>query len=872
MKKIWCFIFTVLLFSMGINALAEKEPIPIEFKKAGGGQYIYCNNPENITEQDLSTDENPNSTYMMKNEGLKPDRYSVFFGFYNYTDFDVEADIEFAAKDDAVITIHSIGFYIPYGEEYWNCLGAWSDFMGINIRTMNEYRQFVPYQPARDQFPKKLKLSECNDWISNYIYNYDVIKPRTTFNMLVDFTIDEGEADVNFAALKHYGETGDRSHHNPNAARGAYRRDTSIKGIDSETLPMVQADLNIVIDEEDKDGENIMVGIKNQFHPEGNTAPHWMTNINPARDAYIFSKNVAVGSDMLSFQYTDDSKLQYYGRKVPASKRDNVWNFDIYHYDTTGYITGMRWKAENHIPNDYTAETMNLESIPNTDWQINLGNFGVTNRYKLTVTNNDSKERVLNYMLDTTFASNIIIIRDEDETMLNPYTLEKKNGYALAKGMIHAKVEDCILSIPVRPGETKTYLLDMILPTNCYGGMLNALKVDSYPYLKEEPVAEFPQYLYQKSFDRIFFNGENYMKWEDDTLYEYGKNKKWSKLELPDSAKEIFQHNSNNFRVVKTNSGYAARFSAWDTYKDYITIGENKNKVYFFDDSFNYLYSHTFAGYIYDMIFTDDTLFVRADRNYRSKDGKTFTAFGGIKETFPVIAGKELMMTMKDSDIYLKDQSGKTIKIAYEDIQPEQLYQAENMIYFIQSWKSSYTDSAPNVISVTEDGMHWTQLTLPDRFLEFKRAIRFNKKIYVETKYEIFQFDDIPKMEDDENAVTVILNQELLRFSASPEITQDRTMVPMRFFFEKLKADVKWNEKTQQITVKKGKTAIVFQIDSETALVNDKEVLLDAAPYIKNDKTFIPMRFLSETLGYSVTWDEDTKTASVTAPKTLTIQ
>src|SRR5699024_5566355 len=97
------------------------------------------------------------------------------------------------------------------------------------------------------------------------------------------------------------------------------------------------------------------------------------------------------------------------------------------------------------------------------------------------------------------------------------------------------------------------------------------------------------------------------------------------------------------------------------------------------------------------------------------------------------------------------------------------------------------------------------------------------------------------------------------------EIVSDRTMVPLRFFFEKLGADVGWDDATRKITVEKGDTLIEMQIDSLTAYVDGAESMLDAAPYIKNDRTMIPLRFLSENLGFSVGWDQDTYSAYIDA-------
>ena len=139
------FLFVLMLAGLSGTAFAAgQEAIPVRFHKSGGGQFIYCNNPEFIEPTMVSSIENPDATYMMKNEGLKPDNYSVFFCFYNWSDFDIEPDIEFKTSGDAVVRIDSVGYYTPQGTEYWDCIGAWSDLMDMNIRTLNRTEQYVP--------------------------------------------------------------------------------------------------------------------------------------------------------------------------------------------------------------------------------------------------------------------------------------------------------------------------------------------------------------------------------------------------------------------------------------------------------------------------------------------------------------------------------------------------------------------------------------------------------------------------------------------------------------------------------------------------------------------------------------------------------
>ena len=96
----------------------------------------------------------------------------------------------------------------------------------------------------------------------------------------------------------------------------------------------------------------------------------------------------------------------------------------------------------------------------------------------------------------------------------------------------------------------------------------------------------------------------------------------------------------------------------------------------------------------------------------------------------------------------------------------------------------------------------------------------------------------------------------------APKMVNDRTMLPARFVAENLGADVSWNEDKElvAITGKNLKTGenvtILVNIDSDVAYVNGREVKLDSPAFIENDRTYTPIRFISEELGASVEWFE----------------
>ena len=58
--------------------------------------------------------------------------------------------------------------------------------------------------------------------------------------------------------------------------------------------------------------------------------------------------------------------------------------------------------------------------------------------------------------------------------------------------------------------------------------------------------------------------------------------------------------------------------------------------------------------------------------------------------------------------------------------------------------------------------------------------------------------------------------------------------------------------------------SVTFSIDDTNATVNGEAAAMDVPARLINDQTFVPLRFLSENLGYNVQWDESTNTAIIT--------
>ena len=114
------------------------------------------------------------------------------------------------------------------------------------------------------------------------------------------------------------------------------------------------------------------------------------------------------------------------------------------------------------------------------------------------------------------------------------------------------------------------------------------------------------------------------------------------------------------------------------------------------------------------------------------------------------------------------------------------------------------------------------------------------------------------------NISLVVDGKDITKLS-SPRIENDRTLVPIRFISEELGATVTWNESERSVHVQKGNDTVLLRIGSNLVQYDngsDYDVS-DVAPKIYNDRTFVPLRLVSNALGIAVDWNDDTRTVLV---------
>ncbi len=199
--------------------------------------------------------------------------------------------------------------------------------------------------------------------------------------------------------------------------------------------------------------------------------------------------------------------------------------------------------------------------------------------------------------------------------------------------------------------------------------------------------------------------------------------------------------------------------------------------------------------------------------------------------------------------------------------------------YIVKSkWILNFCENDYNYITadyVYKIGLPETDKSKPAYLRSSKYAWATDDYIYIDQDVEyifripMYQFDDLTYVQ---------LNDKILGFDQPPVMEDDRTLVPMRFLFEQMGAEVTWDEANQAATASVPVTteqeirtfglaeekSVTFSVNNTTATVNGATATMDVPARLINDQTFVPLRFLSENLGYTVDWDEATNTAIIT--------
>ncbi len=805
MKKIFAILLLICMILLSFGSVwAEVQPADMVFNKDAGGKYIYCNNPEFITRDTLADFSVKSPHFLMNNEDLTPDNYTLFAAHVNHTDvrpdweilepgFDIELDVLFQAKEDTVLRISRIGFEVPENvkyyqngeaytkEEEWGCFKAWASYLGMPISQIDSGQRYepTPFEPVTVSLAKGETL-----WLSRYIPDYGVVPYYRPVNLLADFEIVSGKADANVCALRANGTLGDRSEFSKHVGYGFYVYEHQHKGI-ADSKASVTTDLSITVDDSVWSDTTLPVIVHNQYVPEGKTVTTWYTNLNPRADIWNYD-NVAEDS-MLAFTYKDDRKLSYYGSNVPQEERENIWYFDTLHTDHYTYEKSDGNRAS------YKPNTL-MPLSPPSEKAAALGNYGVLQNYNITATNNGMQDRYLLYRLKT-MSNNLIILRDENGELIAPYPI--------TKGSSKEKEHDTLASVKLPAQKTTKFTLTVILVANYLGGMENSLVLNDMPV----PISVYSSVAEPVVRDPIY-TGRDYIKWENHGLYRSDDKQAWTEIPLSLDVQHLFEGRYNSVSIVATDNGYMMKSNLYDGIP-YYTVQNFFQDVYFFDRDFNLIEKKDFGAYPTEFSAGSGHRYVRAGSLWHSTDGE-WTRIDSTLST-PVSNGSPYLAAYKNGKIHLSTDGETFRPVRNTTVSPT----------YIDSLGSLYYFTKGGTLYISENGVYFQSVPTEAPVLKLGRT---KDLLLINDKYtcDIPIFAPMPLLFD---------GTEYIEYTGEIIRENNKLFVPIRSYAAFLGQSVGWNGENETVTID-GKAFSTTQNPEEA---NDNTL------WLNDDTTYISL-------------------------------
>lgn len=111
-----------------------------------------------------------------------------------------------------------------------------------------------------------------------------------------------------------------------------------------------------------------------------------------------------------------------------------------------------------------------------------------------------------------------------------------------------------------------------------------------------------------------------------------------------------------------------------------------------------------------------------------------------------------------------------------------------------------------------------------------------------------------------DQSVNLIIGGQAVTPDVPPVIKGGRTLVPVRVIAEGLGAEVDWNAEKKTAEITRNGQKLVLTLNSRQAVVNGKQVQLDTPPVITQQRMLLPLRFVGESLGITVGWENNNRT------------
>jgi carboxyl-terminal processing protease len=102
-----------------------------------------------------------------------------------------------------------------------------------------------------------------------------------------------------------------------------------------------------------------------------------------------------------------------------------------------------------------------------------------------------------------------------------------------------------------------------------------------------------------------------------------------------------------------------------------------------------------------------------------------------------------------------------------------------------------------------------------------------------------------------------------IALAEAPFVEGNRTYVPIRYVSESLGLQVYWNETEQVIAIGKDNQIIKMKPNSNIAVIGNQQYTFDAPIIIKGSRSYLPIRFLIELIGGQLDWIAENKQINI---------
>ena len=406
-------------------------------------------------------------------------------------------------------------------------------------------------------------------------------------------------------------------------------------------------------------------------------------------------------------------------------------------------------------------------------------------------------------------------------------------------------------------------ILIMMLTVNTYAAELKGTAVPIETEFANLTKLHDEYYLFTYEGKEYYFNRS------DNIIPRYYNETEFNFFIKEKGLSEYEKIKDGLYMAVYRCAPYKKVFIAGDSYKGYSDF-----RLEFYDADFNFIKSIKSYSYITSFGYVDNKYYYRTlggdSKTYVSEDMDNWN-LGTVSSKPSQISSDNTYLGTNDYEKVSLNNIDIFYDIEYEGLLNWGIWDPTHLpIFFKNSRENPYRH-----YFLSFDGINFIELLFDE--IEELRQYGNDYPIYrwyatdnyfvieTETQRITVPMNEIRQELDKlKSAPYINLNGKILSFEVPPTIVDDRTLVPMRFLFEQMDATVEWEAETQTATVYKEDDIISFSIDDTDANVNNAVKAMEVPARLINGKTMIPLRFLSEELGYTVDWNNDLRMVTIT--------